>query len=197
MSIAEANGFFWETLWNHPDNEGLKAKRQDPAVLFPGDKVFVPVKRPKEMNEPTNQVHKYRVKNVPAKLKLRFLDDSGKPRTNLQFVLDVDGKEFTGVTDGEGAINISIPPNAKRGRLVFESENEEYDLPLGHLDPVDEISGIQARLKGLGHYQGETTGTLDEKTQAAIREYQTSAGAEPTGEIDESIKGKLQDAYGS
>ena len=95
---------------------------------------------------------------------MRFLDDSDKPRANMQYVLDIDGKEFTGSTDSDDAINISLPPDAKKGKLVFDTENEEYELLLGHLDPIDEISGIQARLKGLGHYQGDTTGTLDDKT---------------------------------
>jgi hypothetical protein len=197
LSIAEANGFFWETLWNHAENKTLKAARKDPAVLLPGDKVFVPDKRRKDVDGATNQVHKFKVKNTPAKLKMRFLDDSDNPRANMQYVLDIDGKEFTGSTDNDGAINVSLPPDAKKGKLVFENENEEYELLLGHLDPIDEISGVQSRLKGLGYYDGETTGTLDEKTGDAIREYQTAIGAEPTGEIDESVKNKLKSAYGS
>ena len=39
----------------------------DPAILLPGDVVFVPEKNPKEVSEPTNQVHKFRMKNAPAK----------------------------------------------------------------------------------------------------------------------------------
>ena len=74
-SIAEENGFFWETVWNHPENKELKELREDPNILFPGDIVFVPDIRPKEVSEPTNQVHKYQVKNAPAKLTLRILKD--------------------------------------------------------------------------------------------------------------------------
>ena len=50
LSIAEANGFFWETLWNHPENKTLKAERKDPAVLLPGDKVFVPDNHKKDVS---------------------------------------------------------------------------------------------------------------------------------------------------
>lgn len=197
LSIAEANGFFWETLWNHPENAKLKETRKDPAVLNPGDGVFVPEKRLKEVSEPTDQVHKYRIKNTPAKLKLRFLDDSDEPRKGMQYVLTVDGKEFKGSTDGDGSLSVSIPPDAKSGTIVFEQEGEEYELFLGHLDPVEELTGVQARLKGLGHYDGATTGQLDEKTKEAISEYQKSIGEEPTGEIGDELKNKLKGHYGS
>lgn len=197
LSIAEDNGFFWETVWNHPQNAALKAERKDPAVLLPGDAVFVPDKRPKEVSGATNQVHKFRVKNSPAKLKIRFLDDSDNPRANLKYTLTIDGKETTGMTDGEGSVNISIPPSADVGKLVFEDVDEEYDLALGSLDPVEEISGIQARLKGLGHYIGSATGELDDDTKAAIAEYQQAIGAEPTGEPTDELKNKLKGAFGS
>lgn len=197
LSIAEQYGFFWETIWNHPKNAKLKKERLDPAVLYPGDEVFVPEKQLKEVSEPTNQVHKFRVKNVPAKLRIRFLDDSDNPRANLKYVLEIDGQKFTGVTDSEGAISVSIPPDAKTGKLIFESEDEEYDLLLGHLDPVDELTGIQSRLKGLGFYKGDTTGNMDEKTRNAIREFQETLGAEPTGEVDDALRNKLKGDYGS
>ena len=58
-SIAFENGFFPDTIWNHPSNAELKKKREDPHVLLPGDMVFIPDKRPKEVSEPTNQVHKF------------------------------------------------------------------------------------------------------------------------------------------
>ena len=29
-SVAFERGFFWETVWNHPKNSELKAKRKDP-----------------------------------------------------------------------------------------------------------------------------------------------------------------------
>lgn len=197
LSIAEKNGFFWETLWEHPNNAELKKKRDNPAILLPGDVVFVPEKQIKEVSEPTNQVHKFKVKNSPAKLNLRFLDDSDKPRANLKYVLSIDGQEFTGVTDGQGAIKVSIPPQAKSGKLIFEEENEEYDLFLGFLDPIDKITGIQARLKGLGFYKAETSGKMDEKTKEAIREYQITLGLEPTGELDDELRNKIKNAYGS
>jgi hypothetical protein len=197
LSIAEEHGFFWETLWDHPKNAELKKKRKDPAILFPGDEVFVPDKRLKELNEPTNQVHKYRLKNVPAKFHVRLLDDDGKPRANLEYVLEIEGKEFKGKTDSEGAIKISVPPGAKTGRLVLVSEDEEYELALGSLDPIEEITGVQARLRGLGYYDETVDGELTPETEEAVREFQEDYKLEITGKIDDSLRNKLKSVYGS
>lgn len=35
-SIAYEHGFYWETLWSHPANAGLKAKRKNPDALLAG-----------------------------------------------------------------------------------------------------------------------------------------------------------------
>ena len=40
--LAFEHGLFPDTLWNHPDNEDLRSKRDDPNVLYPGDKIFIP-----------------------------------------------------------------------------------------------------------------------------------------------------------
>jgi hypothetical protein len=91
-------------------------------------------------------MHRFKLKNVPAKLNMRLLDDHDKPRANLEYVLEIEGKEFKGTTDGGGAIKVSVPPGAKAGRLILVSEAEEYDLDLGSLDPIEQLTGVQARL---------------------------------------------------
>ena len=74
VSIAEQYGFFWETLWNHPNNKDLRGLRHDPTVLLLDDEVFVPDRTPKDYVRPTGARHTFKVKNVPAKLNLRLLD---------------------------------------------------------------------------------------------------------------------------
>ena len=79
-SIAKAHGFLWETLWDLPENAELKQMRKDPAVLYPGDRVFIPDLRKKEEPGETEKRHRFRLKGTPSKLVLRFLDDKGQPR---------------------------------------------------------------------------------------------------------------------
>ncbi|HKU97778.1 MAG TPA: hypothetical protein VJR58_20985 [Vineibacter sp.] len=41
--IAHDHGFDdWRTIYNSPENAGFKAKRPDPNLIFPGDKIMIP-----------------------------------------------------------------------------------------------------------------------------------------------------------
>lgn len=195
-SIAFENGFSPDTIWNHPNNADLKKKRQDPNVLLAGDVVFVPDKRLKEVSEPTNQVHKFRVNNCPAKLSLRLLFN-GEPRRNEPFTLDIDGEITNKTTDSDGNIKISIPPNAKTGKLSIGSDKRkmEYDLQLGRLDPVDKISGAQSRLNNLGFNCGRVNGVLNTETKEALQAFQVSVGIPASGELDSATKAKLYEYH--
>lgn len=194
-SIAEENGFFWETVWNHPDNKELKEKRKDPNILMPGDIVTIPEKRPKEVSEPTNQVHKFRLKNSPAKLTLRILKD-GEPRAGETFVLTIDGEEKErGTIASDGNIRISIPPTAQKGELTIgEGKDQEiYELNLGHLDPIDTITGVKARLNNIGFDCGKVNNKIDEQTLKAIKAFQGYINhPNPNGEVDQQTREVLE-----
>jgi hypothetical protein len=193
-SIAFEHGFFADTIWNHPNNAELKKKRKDPNVLMPGDVVFVPDKRVKEVSEATNEVHKYRCKNTPKTFRLQF-KRFGRPIPNLEYTIKIDGREIQGKTDSEGWLRQHIPPNARKG-VVTMADGQHFDLNLGHLDPVGEVSGIQGRLQTLGYYEGSVNGRMDEATTEALKVFQNSNGLNVTGEADEQTKSRLQELTG-
>ena len=195
-SIAFQFGFLPDTIWNHPQNAELKAQRIDPNVLFPGDNVFIPDKTLRQENAATDQLHVYTRKALPAKLKVRFLRN-GKPLVNKSYILEIDGKSSQGATDGDGNLECSIMPNAQHGKVTFTQFDEEYPLQLGCLDPVDEISGVQARLKNLGFYKPQPDGQMDDLTRTAIAALQTSQNIPSNGELDPSTKDALKAAFGS
>lgn len=190
-SIAEENGFFWETLWNHPANEQLRELRKDPNILYPGDVVQIPDKRLKEMQEPTNNVYKYRLKNTPAKFKVRILRDA-EPRKDEPYVLFIDDVEIKrGKIPSDGNIEIPILPLAKSGKLIIgEGENtEEYSLNLGNLDPVDTITGVKARLNNIGFNCGKIDNQMNEETTEAIRDFQYYINhPNPNGSLDDQTR---------
>ncbi|MCX6625596.1 MAG: peptidoglycan-binding domain-containing protein [Acidobacteria bacterium] len=189
-SLAMDNGFFWETIWNHPENAQLKAKRKTPNQLMPGDEVFIPELRIKHVSKGADARHKFKRKGVPAKLKIQ-LKRLGEPRANEPYVLEIDGTTIKGSTDGNGILEQFIPPNAKGGRILLNGGKEVIPVRIGHLNPVDEISGIQQRLNNLGFNCGSEDGELDNQTRSAIRAFQEANGLPVTGEPDGATKAKL------
>ena len=198
-SIACEYGFFPETIWNHPNNARLKEKRQNPNALMPGDIVFVPDLRFKEVRGPTGQVHKFRLKNTPAKLHIQFMFQ-GQPRANIPYTLTIDGKivsKSNDATDSSGFVSCSIPPDARQGTLMLlDGESiEEYSLSLGYLNPVTELNGAKQRLQNLGYYKGGIDEELDDETKDAIRDFQKAAGLNQTGELDSVTENKLKQIH--
>jgi N-acetylmuramoyl-L-alanine amidase len=198
-SIAFEKGFFWETIWNDSQNAELKRNRKDPNVLFMGDEVFIPEKNEKTESCATKQRHRFRKKGVPSKFRLVLEDEQNQPRANLPYVLKIDGELFSGETDAEGALELQIPPNAKLGKLTVEADDDKevYELNFGHIDPISEVSGIQARLNNLGYDCGPTDGKLCPATKEAISTFQEEHGLPVTGEPDEQTQQKLKEEHAS
>jgi hypothetical protein len=190
-SISDEHGFFWSTVWNHPDNADLKELRNDPNALLEGDVVVVPDKAMKEESCATEQKHKFKKKGTPAKIKIRLMLDD-EPRANEPYRLQIDGTWFEGNLDGDGFLEQVIPPGSVRGilRVGTGERIDEYELALGTLDPIDTDSGVNGRLRGLGyHFEGDDP-------EAAIRAFQKKEQLEETGAIDDQTRKKLKERFG-
>jgi N-acetylmuramoyl-L-alanine amidase len=194
LSIAKNEGFLWKTIWEDGNNADLRQRRKDPAVLFAGDRVFVPEKVGKEVSKPTDQTHTFKRKGDPVKLKIR-LSRFNQPRANEKYVLQVADKTFEGTTDGDGTVMQMVPGNARTGTLILQGGKEQHTISIGELDPVDEIPGVQQRLNNLGYDCGSDDGELNEKTIEALKKFQDAHGLPVTGEIDGATKGKLKEIH--
>ncbi len=193
-SIAADNGLFWETLWNHPQNASLKAKRKTPNQLAPGDQVFIPDLRKKVESRGADASHKFKLKGVPAKIKMQ-LKMLGQPRANEPYVLQIDDQLIKGNLDGDGKLEQFMPPNAKSGQLILSGGKEVIPLRLHHLNPIDEPSGIQQRLNNLGFLCGSEDGQFDDQAAEALKKFQSKYGLETTGEVDAATKAKLAELH--
>ena len=101
-----------------------------------------------------------------------------------------------GKTDKNGQVEIPIPPDAKKGKISFQELEDEYELDLGNLDPISEISGVQGRLRNLGFYAGPVDGKKSEELTQAISDFQESKNIEPTGKLTDETRNKIQQAFG-
>jgi len=194
FSIAYDHGFFADTLWNHQENKEIKERRKDPSVLFPGDKVHVPDKRLKEVSHPTNEVHKFRVKNTPKMLRIQF-KYLEVPIKDTEYKLKIDNTDMTGKTDNEGWLKHAIPPNAKSAKLLF-ADGSEYEIDLGILDPVEEVRGLKQRLAALGIFDGAINSQMTEDVETALKIFQFANDLQPTGEPDDKTKQMLKELVG-
>ncbi len=197
--IADTYGFFWETLWNHENNQALKSLRRDPGVLMAGDQVFIPEKRTKEELCQTARRHVFKILGIPCKLNLCLLDNEGRPRSGLHYTLAIDGARKDGVVPADGKVSENISPRARRAELVLklaDGGEEKYALNLAHLNPVEYPSGAQARLKNLGYYHGAITGEMDDDSEQALRKFQAKSGLAVNGQLDAATRAALLQAHG-
>ncbi|WP_437585297.1 PGRP and LysM peptidoglycan-binding domain-containing protein [Sorangium sp. So ce1000] len=194
-TIAARYGFRWRRVWEHPDNEDLRALRKSPNVLHPGDVVHIPDRPSKTEGAPTGQRTRFALAQDRAALHLRLVENE-EPVANTAYVVEIDGAPQSGTTDGDGKLEIKLPEGARRARLTLAGRIDEYILRLGYVDPVTEVSGLQARLHNLGFYQAAIDGRSGERVAAAIREFQATHGLEVTGEPDDPTREKLSALYG-
>jgi len=213
-SIAFKYDLFPEAVWDHPDNADLKKKRKDPNALLPGDSVVIPDKETKEETCATDQLHRFRRKGVPEKLRIRFLDDDDNPRKGIPYILDIRTKSGRPVpliknkTDSKGFLEETIPPDASEGEITLGEGDDQkvHTIKLGHLDPIDTLSGIQARLNNMGYDCGEIKKKkkkkekkIDEMTRNALRTFQRDNDlnliTDDATEVDKDTRDKIEKNY--
>lgn len=194
-SICHDTGRPIETVWNHPNNKELREKRRNPDILFPGDELFIPETSAHYFHGKSGQQHILQLKNGSTALRIKLANDDGTPRSNVAYILEVGEEKINGNTSEKGEIVQLIPANLSEAKLIVE--DEQYILKCGHLDPIDEICGMQGRLFNLGFYRGEITGNMNEETEEAILAFQQFYGIEETGEGDNATLALLERVYGS
>jgi hypothetical protein len=198
-SIAFENGHFWQTLWDHPDNAELREARKNPWILREGDELVVPDLRRKVVTCATDTPNVFKLEGVPEQLRLRF-GSPDFPRRGVRYVLTIDGRDHGGELDDNGELCHFLTPNATRAELTLYpegAESERYVLALRGLEPIDTPRGVQMRLRNLQFYRGELDGELGRpEFIAAMQAFQSSAGIEPTAELDDTTRSALLDAHG-
>lgn len=205
LSVASQRGTPWAAVWEHPENTELRARRPDPAVLQPGDVLFVPEPEPAPRPCAVQTRNRFTATGRTTLFRLRLLREGDAPRAGQAYQLCVDGFWHSGRTDGDGSLEARIPCDARRGELVLPAHEgqpvadaeERFELAFGHLDPPGEISGAQGRLRNLGFAACEVDGVPGPETEEALRLFQAAAGLEQTGLLDAPTADALLARHGS
>jgi N-acetylmuramoyl-L-alanine amidase len=196
-SLAYESGLFWKTIWLHPRNQQLRQRRNQPNILYPGDEIFIPARESKSVSCATEKKHTFVRKGVPEKLNVRFLDLDGKPYAGAPYNLTIDGKVKAGNLDGDGWLRVYVPPNSRHGHVDIGQSGElaSCDLDVGELDPISELSGVQARMRNLGLFHGAIDGQMGDELLQAARVFREKTGLPEGDEMDEGFRSKLQETH--
>ena len=184
----------YRTIWDHPNNAALKEQRQNPNVLWPGDKVCVPPKEIKKVLSETAKRHRFQVTTQKIMLRLAVRDLDSQPMADTPCVLEVDGSSYQLTTDGDGKIEQQIPKNAESGKLKIGEI--EVPIKIGHLDPVEELTGWRARLNNLGYRAGASDDPADPQLLSAVEEFQCEHDLTVDGVCGPQTQGRLKEVHG-
>ena len=197
-SIAQKHGFGnWRIIYNDPNNADFRLTRPNPNLIYADDILFIPDKKPKEIEIPTASSSVFIVNLVRTHLRLRIVNLNDEPRGGLAYKLRVGSLQKEGTTSADGMIDEEIPADVTSGALEIASIGVSKSLQIGHLDPIDTISGIQGRLKNLGYDCGPIDGIKGRKTTAAIRAFQRdNSPLEVDGICGPKTKAILTDRHG-
>lgn len=193
-SLAVDYGFFWRTIWEFGQNAQLKALRKNPNVLLPGDEVQIPDKQERHTNKPVDAMHKFKRKGEPAVIRLQFKEED-EPLANEPYVINFDSGRImkNGTLDADGILEQVIPGNAKTAEVSLRNGKIKQTFNIGHLNPVDEIIGVQQRLNNLGCGPCPEDNQLSEQLADAIKRFQARNNLDQTGQVDAALKAKLQE----
>jgi len=194
--IADEHGFSdYKTIWDRPENAELRQQRDNPNVLSPGDKIFIPDKTAKTVTCATGSAHRFTLKGTATRLRLVLLDLGGAPLKNTAVELTVEGQTSTVHTDGNGLLDQVLPPHAQDATVrVGEIE---YDIKIGHLDPPDQQTGLVARLRNMGYLAPGADSEVDpDELKFAVELFQRDHQLTVDGSDTSQVEQKMKDIYG-
>lgn len=200
--VAFTYGFAnWRALYDHPENGELKARRPNPNILYPGDRIVIPDKSTKEETGNDGQKHRFRRKGEGLWLRLMIRDTEDQPVADTPYVLHVENISLQGQTDKKGLLEHRIPETAENG--VLQIAKWALSLNIGHLDPVDTVSGWQGRLRNLGYRPGpvngkttDTNGVERDDLKGAVEEFQRDNPLSVDGIAGPITQARLEKVHG-
>ena len=202
--IAKNHGFAnYKAIYEHESNTDFRTQRDNPNIIFPGDVITIPDPELVFKALTSAKINVFKIKKYAEYFRADFKDSEGNSWTGKRVVLSLDGVETESFVNDDGTIEIELEENSSDVgtlSLYFDDESQEpseiFDVSLGHLDPVDTDTGIQARCRLLGFDCGNVDGNIAEKSTAGIKGFQAEHGLTIDGNAAEITQAKLKEIYG-
>jgi len=200
QSIATYYGIHnWERIWKAQENADLVNLREDPHLIAEGDLLFIPPFEDKNESGDTENRHRFELKPSHELLRIRLLGLEGEPLKEEEYHLEIDTLPGAAIfeqknekTNDKGMMEERIPIGSIRGKLLFPELDQEIELRLGYLTPLDLnnenllIRGTQERLSSLGFDPGPIDSINGPMTEGAVQAFQEFC-KENKGKEDSSI----------
>jgi type VI secretion system secreted protein VgrG len=193
--LAAQRGFDPDAVWNSGKNADLRKKRPDPHILCSGDVIYIP--SPKFHFYPCNvgATNSFTLQRRLVTTSLT-LAQNGKPIANASCTVHIPlPTKLT--TDGDGKITFDAPASQEYVLVEVADPRIVRRMRIGHLDPIDEPSGLVQRLRNGGYMPRAPQGTPDAGVLAkALSAFQTANGLAVTGQFDDATRAKLESVHG-
>jgi hypothetical protein len=199
-TIAHRASLPWKAIWEHPSNAEIKDRRKNPNVLLPEDILNIPQAKPKPLPAQTGKTHTFELSHSAATKLDVILTYANKPLGDQTCLVKVPGMEdLRTKTKPNGRLIVDLPANAEVVTVQMANSQQTFRFNLGHVDPIDTVSGVQGRLLALGYSCGndDDDDDLGLATRQAIFRFQRDNGLKPTGELDGTFKSKLKEIFGA
>ena len=202
-SIAARYGLpDWKKIYFDPANAEFRKRRPNPHVIYPGDEVVVPEKETRDESRSTEQRHRFKTRAGKTVLRIVLRSHDDEPLGGYAYKLEVEDRCFEGKSDSDGLIEHPVSPRARNGELTVWLDGEtggaciRWPLKISHLDPVEYLTGVQARLNNLGFESGPVDGIFGPITKGAVKAFQDRYRLKVDGIPGPITQAKLREVYG-
>ena len=188
-------------VWGQSANQPLREQGRTPSTLAPGDLVTIPERAAKTLGKSTDQRHRLRVKQRTYRLHLVLRDAEGRPAANLPCILRVGAADQALTTTSDGSLQADIPADLESADVTVGQGNSSlsgarFVVLIGHLDPVELITGQEARLNNLGFRAGTSGDSSAPVFRSAVEEFQSQHGLGVDGICGPQTQRKLVQIHG-
>lgn len=209
-TLAAEHGYpSWRSIYDFSENHSYWETCKNPDVLQHGSELTVPKIQHGTHPVINERQSVFKLKRENLRLRLRIEDQYGEPHCLCPFWLELmDRAAIEGKTDRDGFLDQMLLPTDGKGVLIVSvpclvdvdgtgREDVRYELQFGALEPVNCVSGQQARLNNLGFESGEVDGIFGPITRGAIKRFQKSVSIDDDGIVGPITSGELVLAHGS